>query len=920
MGLSTVPISGDRFTMDSSVQSTTDTAKNTLRTVDSSSNVSESFSCNQTSSVPHTPDTHFYNKDWNDSKSSNNQDSPPLSFSDDSDTEFNNPFNANKTDHNNNLTAKDLKTNTNNWYSFTSAGLPCTEKHSNIVLTDRWHNHDQEEQQPVCISTQSSQPEIKQEHLEKKNKMENSKLSRDMREIASICTKAVITNRPMNTCYSSFTRTSQNVYGSDSTKEHSLPVTKYSRDMRNTMNKKQKESNCKRRFQTPVKRPCTQDRQLKINQVFSQKPTTSRSKELINVARINEKERQIVLGSITTADVVALTLVYADSSTQLSGGEIHTKKSKLAKMQSDDQPIGITLVAMKKEEKIFVHIPLAINDMDKYTRVMFQNLMSNVSITKVCFGAKELFCALIEHYSFNLRVVSSDWRVDDPKIAAWLLDADHCPNTFTELTDMVDKQTPRHSQGRYMVCDDLLYMIKTMSSLKKKLDDAKLLQLYELLEVKICPILAVIETLGILVDAKVLLQYGPILQKRIHAVEKEALDLVGYSFNINSNPQLRQVLFDELKLDEKYRQDNSKGLAKTTVLQSKSTSESVLLKLKPYHKLPGLILEHRQLVKVKSTYIDGILEKVDDGKLHTSWDQIAASSGRLTSTNPNIQNIPKQVIMNAIKQNTETDSQVIIIKPRDAFKASEGKTLIAADFQSIELRLLAHLSQDAALCAVFNNPGVDDIFVELTKHWLGVQKKVVSATDRDRTKRIVYSLIYGAGTERLSETLSVSTKKAKELRSSFLAKFCLVKQFTSDCIERCRKQGFVETIFHRRRLLPNIKSSNFQERSFAERQAVNFVIQGSAADLCKSAMIQVVNKLNSRADLDAHLLLQIHDELLLESSDKDVSSVTEMLKSVMESTPSLCGSFTHLTVPIPVSINVGKTWGGMIPYTTKKSC
>ncbi|XP_033126470.1 DNA polymerase nu-like isoform X2 [Anneissia japonica] len=773
--------------------------------------------------------------------------------------------------------------------------------------------------------------------MRNKNPVEKEKIPRTSRDCSSIVVTSI---RPKEIALIKRTKRPRSIYDSLSRSTEKGEVQVFDRkacsvqdkeyvrchDIEGVTNNKQKTRHTQKGFQVPVKKFKAVD-QLTLHQSYARKlPSVYPPKDLIDVLKADDSRRQQVACQINKAKTVALTLVYSDCSTQLSGAATKTKSSKLH--ADDKRPVAVILVAMAVEEEskqhVFVHVPLYshVSIVDEWIRKLFQDLMSNRSISKVCFGAQKLMHVLLELYTFNSREVCSKWQVDDPKLAAWLLDADHCPHTFTELSETICiQQAPSDSKGRYKVCDDLLHMLEVMIQLRRKLEESCLLQLYKQVEVKLIPILAVMETLGISIDTKLLLQYGKTLQEKINEVEKEAMDMVGYSFNINSNPQLRQVLFDELKLDEKYKQSKGKALARTAVLQSKSTSESVLLKLKPFHGLPSLILEYRQLVKVKSTFIDGILEKIENGMLHTCWDQTAASSGRLTSTNPNIQNIPKKVLMNAMKDESAIEGSVVTIKPREGFKAAVGKMLIAADFQSIELRLLAHLSQDASLLAVFNNPGVADIFVELTTHWLGIQKENVTPMDRDRTKRIVYSVFYGAGTERLSETLSVTTTQAKELRSSFLAKFPQVKQFTADCIRKCCKQGFVETIFHRRRLLPNIKSANFHDRSFAERQAVNFVVQGSAADICKSAMIDVVSELASRPDLKTQLLVQIHDELLLESPDEEVNTVTELLESVMECTTHLCSSFTTLTVPIPVSITVGKTWGDMVPwrkYTTTK--
>nr|XP_054765667.1 DNA polymerase nu-like [Lytechinus pictus] len=491
----------------------------------------------------------------------------------------------------------------------------------------------------------------------------------------------------------------------------------------------------------------------------------------------------------------------------------------------------------------------------------------------------------------------------DPKIACWLLDPDNPPVTFSEILKTFVAGKFHLSSNNHLM--DLKLLGPVMEHLTDSLQRKNLWELFVKLEVPLIPILAGMEVQGIQVDQKKLISYSNILKDELRAVERQCYKEAGHPFQITSHIQLRQVLFDELKLDELCP---GQKLQRTNVQNLKSTSEAVLHKLKSLHPLPELVLNHRQLVKLKSTYIDGLSDYVSGGYVHTSWEQTSAASGRLQSANPNIQNIPKQ----PFKLHKGTDGSVAdgpTLWMREPFYPQDGYSFIAADFQSIELRILAHLSQDPVLLKVFNDAGSTDIFVQLTCEWLGLSPDDVKTTDRERTKRIVYSVVYGVGAERLAETLNDTKENAKAFTKSFLGKFKGVNSFAQRCISECQRHGHVRTIFHRHRLISNINSLNFHARSHAERQAVNFVIQGSAADICKLAMINVMKVLSERNSIRARLLVQIHDELLFEVHDEDIDEVKGILKSVMEAAPTLGDPTCRLKVPLPVSLSIGNNWG-----------
>uniref|UniRef100_A0A2C9LMK3 DNA-directed DNA polymerase family A palm domain-containing protein n=1 Tax=Biomphalaria glabrata TaxID=6526 RepID=A0A2C9LMK3_BIOGL len=393
-------------------------------------------------------------------------------------------------------------------------------------------------------------------------------------------------------------------------------------------------------------------------------------------------------------------------------------------------------------------------------------------------------------------------------------------------------------------------------------------------------------------------------------LEKCIYQAAGHKFCLNSHVQLRQVLFEELKLDQKLPATTK--LSVTNAFQLRSTSEATLNILSAFHPLPSMILEYRQLQKLKSTYIDGIKACVVGKTLRSHWSQTAAATGRITSSRPNLQAVPKGAITVSKYQETfvcgsnkESNAEVLA---REPYICNAGHVLLAADFQQIELRILAHLSEDSGLLSKFWHTQAQDIFISLTSEWCEKPIEEVTSEERERTKRVVYSIIYGAGKERLSEYLKVSPDVAKEIMNDFLSRFPSMEVFIKKCWSYARDHGYTETICGRRRYFPHINSSSANLRSQAQRQAVNFCVQGSAADICKLAMIKVDERLKQTQNLSCRLLIQIHDELVWEVPDHQLYHVKDVIQQVIEDTKTLCGSFCTLQVPLPVVFSSGKSW------------
>ncbi|XP_049425170.1 DNA polymerase nu [Epinephelus fuscoguttatus] len=470
------------------------------------------------------------------------------------------------------------------------------------------------------------------------------------------------------------------------------------------------------------------------------------------------------------------------------------------------------------------------------------------------------------------------------------------------------------------------------------------------MELKMIFVLAAMESHRIHVDKEALRRTSDLLGTKMKQLEQEAHRAAGQIFLVTSNSQLRTVLFEKLCLHERCE---NKKLPKTINKQQQSTSEAALLQLQDLHPLPKIILEYRQIHKIKSTFVDGILScMMSKNYVSSTWYQTSVVTGRISAKHPNFQALPRQPLQITKKQYIQgKEEEVVTVHPRAMFIPQEGWTFLAADFCQVELRLLAHLSSDPELLRIFINPQAD-VFTMLASQWKGVSAGEVTFEDREHAKRIVYSVVYGAGRERLSGILGVSAEQADLQRSPGLhpedhpavsqtsctltpgaeINACLGSTSTLHCSEfivdwyliqryfvqnlldagrLSRDDGYVLSIMGRRRTLPNINSNDWGIRMQAERQAVNFVVQGSAADLCKMAMIRIFNLVSSSNSLSARLVAQLHDELLYEVEDSQVEQFAALVRSTMESLQHIDHLGVHLKVPLKVAVSSGKSWGSM---------
>ena len=412
---------------------------------------------------------------------------------------------------------------------------------------------------------------------------------------------------------------------------------------------------------------------------------------------------------------------------------------------------------------------------------------------------------------------------------------------------------------------------------RREVEEAGQLKLYEEIDLPLVPVLARMEQAGVAIDRNALGRMSERLEREIELKAKEIYDCCGSEFNINSPKQLGDVLFNKLNLPKPVKYGKGKTI---------STAVDVLEALAANHQAPKLVLEYRQLSKLKSTYVDALpaLLNRTTGRLHTTFDQTGTATGRLSSANPNLQNIPIR---------TELGREI-----RAAFTAAPGHLLLAADYSQIELRLLAHFSKDRLLVDAFRRG--DDIHTLTASQVFGVPPLMVTSDHRRQAKVVNFGIVYGLSAFGLSQNLGIETSEAKKFIDAYFEKYRGVRAFIDRTLEETRREGKVKTLFGRIRPIPDINSKNFNLRGFAERTAVNTPLQGTAADLIKLAMIRIDSAILERG-LKSRMTLQVHDELVFEVSEDEIDIMSSLVREQME-------NVHQLSVPLMVEVGVGKNW------------
>lgn len=411
--------------------------------------------------------------------------------------------------------------------------------------------------------------------------------------------------------------------------------------------------------------------------------------------------------------------------------------------------------------------------------------------------------------------------------------------------------------------------------LNNKLKENEMLGLFNNIEMPVLEVLANMQINGMLVDKEELISFGVDLKKGLEELTAKIYELAGKEFNINSTKQLGEVLFEDLKLSVIKKTKNGY-----------STDVETLEKLQGEHRIIEYILEYRQLMKLNSTYVDGMVSYINSktNRIHSSFHQTVTATGRISSTDPNLQNIPTRIELGK--------------KLRKVFKPQDGYVYLDADYSQIELRVLAHISKDEAMVEAFNND--EDIHTQAASRVFGVPMNEVSKELRSKAKAVNFGIVYGISDFGLAGQIHSSRKQAKEYIEQYLEKYNGIKTFMDNVVEEAKEKGYVETMFNRRRYVPELKSNNFMVRKFGERASMNTPIQGTAADIMKIAMISVYRRLKE-CNLESKIVLQVHDELLLEVKKEELDEVKNILRESMENA-------AKLSVPLKVDMSTGDDW------------
>ena len=488
----------------------------------------------------------------------------------------------------------------------------------------------------------------------------------------------------------------------------------------------------------------------------------------------------------------------------------------------------------------------------------FLRLLFSGRVRKAGHNIKDLMRALLAEG------LPTDGFVFDTALAAYLLDA-----------TAGNYDLPRLAQA-YLggEAPDAQTVWALQSVLREKMDALGMLPLYTDIELPLCPVLARMEHTGFLVDRKALYDFGESLMSAIEQLQQSIWALAGEPFNIQSPKQLGHVLFDQLMLP-----------AGKKTKTGWSTNAAVLEKLRGKHPIIDQILDYRMLTKLKSTYADGLLKEISaDGRIHTNFQMTVTATGRLSSTEPNLQNIPVR---------RELGAQI-----RNMFVASPGKVLVDADYSQIELRLLAHIANDETMIAAFRSG--EDIHAVTASQVFGVPLDEVTPLQRSHAKAVNFGIVYGISAFSLAQDIGVFQSEAKAYMDSYFAKYHGVRAYMDRIVAQAKADGYVTTLFGRRRDLPELKSSNFNLRSFGERVALNMPIQGTAADIIKAAMVRVDARMRAEG-LEAQLLLQVHDELIVECPAEEAETVRAILVEEME-------HVVDYRVPLLVDAKIGASW------------
>lgn len=493
----------------------------------------------------------------------------------------------------------------------------------------------------------------------------------------------------------------------------------------------------------------------------------------------------------------------------------------------------------------------------------FIDILKNENIEKYTYNVKPLFAYALNN-GFEIKNIKMDML-----LAAYILNPSAKDYTVEKLAQEYgvnfDTEKPVGISA---------VLIPLNLKLTVGLSERNQMDLLESIEIPLAEVLASMENIGVKVDKEGIEKFGSELGEKISELQVQIYELAGAEFNINSPKQLGEILFVKLQIPSKKK--TKSGF---------STNADVLESLADEYEIVNYILKYRTYTKLKSTYCDGLLKQISsDGRIHTSFNQTETRTGRISSTEPNLQNIPVR---------TELGKEM-----RKFFIADDGKTFVDADYSQIELRVLSDISNDKVMIDAFNND--DDIHAITASQVFNMPLQMVTPLMRSRAKAVNFGIVYGIGAFSLGKDIGVSRAEADKYIKDYLHHYSGVNKYMSDVVEKAKADGYVTTLFNRRRYLPELSSSNGMLRAFGERVAKNMPIQGTAADIIKIAMIKVYNRLR-KENLNSKLILQIHDELIVEADDNEAEQVANIVSEEME---NAC----KMKVVLRSDANIGKTW------------
>ena len=549
------------------------------------------------------------------------------------------------------------------------------------------------------------------------------------------------------------------------------------------------------------------------------------------------------------------------------------------------------LVIAKEIAKIYFYVKekntVYVADFKKFEKAL-KEIFEDTEILKISHDIK------IDFILLKQQNVEAKNMMFDVKIAGYLLNAtsgaykisdltslyinydldehiDTKQNEQTSLFDEVEKQ----KEYDELKASETYFLMQLKPVLEEKLKEINSYKLFEEIEMPTAEVLANMQYNGVYVDEKEILKFGNHLKKELEELRIDIYRQAGEEFNVNSTQQLGKILFEKLGLTAGKK--NKNGYA---------TDVETLEKIREEHPIVSKILEYRKIMKLNSTYVEGLLPYIHEktGRIHSYFHQTVTATGRLSSTDPNLQNIPTRTELGR--------------KLRKVFKAQENKIFVDADYSQIELRVLAHMSKDEIMVEAFKTD--QDIHTICASQVFKVPVEKVSKQLRSRAKAVNFGIVYGISDFGLAEQIDIKRKEAKEYIEQYLETYSGIKSFMSDIVEHAKEKGYVETEFGRRRYIPELASKNYMVRQFGQRAAMNTPIQGTAADIMKIAMIKVYNELKKR-NLKSKIVLQIHDEILIETELSEKEEVYEILKQSMENA-------VQLSVPLKVEIEEGKSW------------